>query len=63
MICAGAGVLDKCIGDFGGGLVMDNKLIGVASFSRNCGDSRFPGLYARVSSSIIKTFIRSVTGI
>lgn len=63
MICAGAGVLDKCIGDFGGGLVMDNKLIGVASSSRNCGDSRFPGLYARVSSQIIKSFIRSVTGI
>ncbi|CAO1394873.1 unnamed protein product [Diamesa hyperborea] len=51
MICAGAGVLDKCIGDFGGGLVIDNKLIGVASFSRNCGDSRFPGLYARVSTA------------
>lgn len=63
MICAGAGVLDKCIGDFGGGLVMDNKLIGVASSSRNCGDSRFPGLYARVSSQLIKNFILSVTSI
>lgn len=54
MVCAVAGVLNKFVGDLGRGLIIDNKLIGIPSSSRNCGDSRFPGLYARVY--IVKNF-------
>ena len=42
--------LDPIAGDSGGGLICDNKLIGLASFGYQCGKSRaYPGVYTDVN--------------
>lgn len=49
--CAGAkeGGKDSCIGDSGGGLYCDKKLVGLISFGIGCGLPRHPGVYVNVS--------------
>lgn len=53
VICAGyldRNGYDSCLGDSGGPLVVDNKLVGIVSSGMECGDSRYPGIYTRVSA-------------
>jgi secreted trypsin-like serine protease len=54
-ICAGKGGKDSCSGDSGGPLVaFDEKgqpfQVGVVSWGIGCADSRYPGIYTRVSA-------------
>ena len=63
MLCAGGeptspaapdAANDTCQGDSGGPLVVDvtgrRVLVGVTSWGRDCGDPRYPGVYAKVSA-------------
>ncbi|XP_017490763.1 PREDICTED: trypsin I-P1-like [Rhagoletis zephyria] len=52
MICAGymAGGRDACVGDSGGPLACDGKLVGVVSFGVGCAQPGYPGVYADVAS-------------
>lgn len=52
MLCAADPGEDSCKGDSGGPLYdAKNKVIsGVVSFGKKCADSRYPGVYARISS-------------
>lgn len=66
MICAGVpdGTKDSCFGDSGGPLT-DSKgtLIGIVSWGIDCADKNYPGVYTRVASHSIRTFIRRYTGL
>lgn len=65
--CAGrkGGKFDSCYGDSGGPIVSrwkgEERLTGVVSFGEGCGHPRWPGAYARISSSIswIERVLRS----
>lgn len=50
MFCAGYldGRHDACLGDSGGPLALDNKLYGIVSFGKGCGEVGFPGVYTDV---------------
>ena len=60
MMCAWSATADACLGDSGGGLLIDggradgrNDLqVGVVSFGVGCNSPDFPGLYSRVSDQI-----------
>ncbi|XP_014486675.1 PREDICTED: trypsin-7-like [Dinoponera quadriceps] len=45
-------VKGSCLGDSGGPLTVDGKLVGLISWSVSCGNTRFPTIYTRVSSYI-----------
>uniref|UniRef100_A0A3B3DIA5 Zgc:165423 n=1 Tax=Oryzias melastigma TaxID=30732 RepID=A0A3B3DIA5_ORYME len=59
MICAGLtiGGKDSCQGDSGGPLVVKNRTrwvqAGVVSFGNGCAKPNFPGVYARVSETLV----------
>lgn len=69
MICAGKGneIKVTCRGDEGSPLVCGsdasgmNILQGIVSWAEGCGDSRYPGVYSRVSS--VRQWIQNVTGV
>ncbi|XP_026481274.1 trypsin-1-like [Ctenocephalides felis] len=66
MICAGYidGGIDACQGDSGGPMInMNNKLIGIVSWGYGCARENAPGVYARVSASSIRKFIKNVAGV
>jgi len=57
MICAGEQGKDACFGDSGGPLfhkAADGKwtLVGVTSWGISCGETAFPGIWARVSAAV-----------
>lgn len=53
MICAAAPGKDSCQGDSGGPLFDAlGSLLGVVSFGIGCAQTEFPGIYARISSSL-----------
>ena len=55
MLCAGGDGKDACYGDSGGPLIVpgadisQDKLVGIVSWGRGCADTRFPGVYTRMS--------------
>ena len=67
MICAGtdAGGIDSCQGDSGGPLTRgpgNVLLTGITSWGFGCAQPNLPGVYTRVSSPQIRTFIEGVIG-
>jgi secreted trypsin-like serine protease len=67
MVCAGfpQGGVDTCQGDSGGPLfgrtaAGDLKVVGATSFGEGCARAGKPGVYARVSDSVLREWIRSV---
>ena len=60
MMCAWSATADACLGDSGGGLLIDggradggnDVQVGVVSFGVGCNSPDFPGLYSRVSDQI-----------
>ena len=61
MICAGLEGKDSCQGDSGGGLVVDNKLVGIISTGFGCGVKDFPGVYTSIAHPEIKKFVKETT--
>uniref|UniRef100_A0A336N3E9 CSON005710 protein n=1 Tax=Culicoides sonorensis TaxID=179676 RepID=A0A336N3E9_CULSO len=63
MFCAGVSGKDSCDGDSGGPLVQGGMQHGIVSFGdENCRSAR-PGVYAKISNSEIRSFIRTMTGV
>ncbi|XP_077136858.1 granzyme A-like [Ranitomeya variabilis] len=53
---------DTCAGDSGGPLICDGKYVGLVSFGpRDCGKSKFPGVYTRLTDNYLK-WIRNTIG-
>ncbi|GAB0089783.1 trypsin [Sergentomyia squamirostris] len=65
MICAGGEAgRDACQADSGGPLTdLNNYLVGIVSFGRQCAVEGFPGIYANVANPSIRAFIREHTQI
>jgi trypsin len=69
MVCAGfpQGGVDTCQGDSGGPMFGQNSLgqlrvVGATSFGSGCAQPGFPGVYARVADTALRTWIASQTG-
>jgi len=74
MICAGGGRshVDTCYGDSGGPLVVDQDtparppgdyvLIGLVDFGNGCAQSGYAGVYTRIASSSIMSFLSTGEG-
>jgi secreted trypsin-like serine protease len=67
MVCAGypQGGTDTCQGDSGGPLfgqtsTGDLTVVGATSFGQGCAEPNFPGVYARVADTALRTWIASV---
>jgi secreted trypsin-like serine protease len=67
MVCAGfpQGGVDTCQGDSGGPMFGTNaagalRLTGATSFGQGCAEPGFPGVYARVADTALRTWIASV---
>ena len=68
MVCAGypEGGVDTCQGDSGGPLFADastgvRRVVGATSWGNGCAREGFPGVYARVADTKLRTWIESVT--
>lgn len=74
MICAGGGKshVDTCYGDSGGPLVVDRDtparppedyvLVGLVDFGNGCAQSGYSGVYTRIASPAIMSFLSSGSG-
>ena len=66
MVCAGypEGGTDTCQGDSGGPLFADGsagrRVVGVTSWGNGCAQEGFPGVYARVADTKLRTWVESV---
>ena len=67
MVCAGypEGGIDTCYGDSGGPLFADaaagvRRVVGVTSFGNGCAEPGYPGVYARVADTKLRTWVESV---
>ena len=66
MVCAGfpEGGVDTCQGDSGGPLFADasgaRRVVGVTSWGNGCAQEGFPGVYARVADTTLRTWVESV---
>ena len=49
-VCAAATGKDTCQGDSGGPIYVGTAQVGVTSFGIGCADSRYPGVYTRLSA-------------
>ncbi len=65
MVCAGfdAGGVDTCQGDSGGPLARGSQLIGITSFGDGCARPNKPGVYTRVSTFLVRSFIVTAAGL
>lgn len=63
MVCGGNFNGDSCQGDSGGPLVSGGKLVGIVSWGEGCNAPGKPGIYSRVSSEPIRSFIKEHTGL
>jgi secreted trypsin-like serine protease len=63
MVCAGTGETDTCNGDSGGPLLVPRLdafvLAGVTSWGEGCADPRYPGVYARLGTAALNTWVRT----
>ncbi|XP_026733688.1 trypsin alpha-like [Trichoplusia ni] len=48
VICASAAGKGTCNGDSGAPMVLDNVIVGVSSYFKNCGDDAYPDVFTRV---------------
>jgi secreted trypsin-like serine protease len=74
MICAGGSRmhLDTCYGDSGGPLLVDREypprppgdyvLVGLVDFGNGCAQSAYAGVYTRIASPAVMSFLRSGAG-
>ena len=66
MVCAGypEGGVDTCQGDSGGPLFANagsvRRVVGVTSWGNGCAQEGFPGVYARVADTKLRTWVASV---
>ena len=66
MVCAGypEGGIDTCYGDSGGPLFADasgvRRVVGVTSWGNGCAQEGYPGVYARVADTKLRTWVESV---
>ncbi len=62
MVCAGypEGGVDTCQGDSGGPLFASGRVVGVTSWGNGCAEAGFPGVYARVADTKLRTWVESV---
>jgi secreted trypsin-like serine protease len=66
MVCAGypEGGVDTCQGDSGGPLFANGpagrRVVGVTSWGNGCAQEGFPGVYARVADTKLRTWVESV---
>jgi secreted trypsin-like serine protease len=62
MVCAGypQGGVDTCQGDSGGPLFASGRVVGVTSWGNGCAEAGFPGVYARVADTKLRTWVKSV---
>jgi trypsin len=66
MVCAGypEGGVDTCYGDSGGPLFADTsgvrRVVGVTSWGNGCAEPGYPGVYARVADTKLRTWVESV---
>jgi len=54
---------DFCLGDEGGPLIQDNRIVGIASWSPHCGSNIWPSVFTRITIVGIRSFIFNVTGL
>ncbi len=68
MVCAGNGNADTCQGDSGGPLLVpdtttsttgDFALAGITSWGNGCNDPDFPGIYTRIGSNPLNSWIHA----
>ena len=64
-VCAGDGVHDTCQGDSGGPMLAPSiagpmVLTGATSYGSGCADPDYPGVYARVGDSALRSWVGSV---
>ncbi|KAK3907115.1 Trypsin-4 [Frankliniella fusca] len=58
MLCGGNFEGDSCQGDSGGPVVSQGKLVGIVSWGEGCNNPGKPGIYSKVSSNAIRSFIK-----
>lgn len=62
MLCTISSQHNPCHGDFGGPLVADGVLIGLASWNPFCSNAGYSTAFTRIASSPIRSFIRGIVG-
>lgn len=62
MLCTLSSTTNPCHGDFGGPLVANNLLVGIASWNPFCTDSGYSTAFTRIAAVPIRAFIREVVG-
>jgi trypsin len=61
MICAAGTGVAICNGDFGGPLVVNGILVGIASWGYGCADAQYPDVYTNVVK--YKSFVTEITSL
>uniref|UniRef100_A0A8C5M8F3 Peptidase S1 domain-containing protein n=1 Tax=Leptobrachium leishanense TaxID=445787 RepID=A0A8C5M8F3_9ANUR len=65
MLCAGPLKRrkdDACTGDSGGPLICENKLQGIVSFGKGCGNPKIPGVYTRLTTEYHNWIKKTIGG-